>query len=77
MIEQDTIRLLRECDAGIQMGVAAIGNVLGRVESGAMRAELEHCQAEHGSSRRRSAGRWTGFTMRGSRQTPWPRGCPG
>lgn len=24
MIEQDTIKLLRECDAGIKMGVSAI-----------------------------------------------------
>lgn len=30
MIEQDTIRLLRECDAGIQMGVSAIDDVLER-----------------------------------------------
>ena len=27
MIEQDTISLLRECDAGIQMGVSAIDQV--------------------------------------------------
>lgn len=28
MIEQDTIRLLRECDSGIQMGISAIDDVL-------------------------------------------------
>ena len=28
MIEQDTIRLLRECDAGIKMGVESINEVL-------------------------------------------------
>lgn len=28
MIEQDTIRLLRECDAGIKMGVSAIDEVM-------------------------------------------------
>lgn len=28
MIEQDTIRLLRECDAGIKMGVSSIDDVL-------------------------------------------------
>lgn len=31
MIEQDTIRLLRECDAGIKMGVGSIDEVLGQV----------------------------------------------
>ena len=28
MIESDTIKLLRECDAGIKMGVASIDDVL-------------------------------------------------
>ena len=28
MIEQDTIELLRECDAGIKMGVSSIDDVL-------------------------------------------------
>ena len=28
MIEQDTIELLRECDAGIKMGVSAIDEVM-------------------------------------------------
>ena len=28
MIESDTIKLLRECDAGIKMGVASIGDEL-------------------------------------------------
>ena len=28
MIEQDTIRLLRECDAGIKMGVSSLEQVM-------------------------------------------------
>ena len=32
MIEQDTIKLLRECDAGIKMGVSSIDDVLGYVK---------------------------------------------
>ena len=47
MIHQDTIELLRECDAGIQMGVASIGDVLPHVQSNAFRALLERCQDEH------------------------------
>ena len=31
MIEQDTVRLLRECDAGVQMGMEAIDEVIGFV----------------------------------------------
>ena len=28
MIEQDTIKLLRECDAGVKMGISSIDDVL-------------------------------------------------
>ena len=47
MIEQDTIRLLRECDAGVQMGTESIQQVLPWVESGTLKQRLEKCQAEH------------------------------
>ena len=47
MIEQDTIKLLRECDAGIQMGVDSIDDVLNRVKSEQMRAFLVQCKKEH------------------------------
>ena len=33
MIQPDTIKLLRECDAGIKMGIASIEDVEDRVES--------------------------------------------
>ena len=32
MIEQDTVKLLRECDAGIKMGVASIDDILDHVK---------------------------------------------
>lgn len=47
MIEQDTIRLLRECDAGIKMGVSSIDDVLGGVNSRDMHSLLDRCKAEH------------------------------
>lgn len=47
MIEHDTIRLLRECDAGIKMGIASIGDVLDHVQSEELRRKLDHCKAEH------------------------------
>ena len=47
MIEQDTIKLLRECDAGITMGVDSIGNVLGRVKDNEFRQTLTDCKVEH------------------------------
>ena len=33
MIEGDTVKLLRECDAGIKMGISSIGDVLPSVKS--------------------------------------------
>ena len=47
MIEQDTIKLLRECDAGIKMGVSSIDDVLPMVHSKALKAYLETCKKEH------------------------------
>lgn len=49
MIEQDTIRLLRECDAGIQMGVSAIDDVLERVQTPDMYRRLSACKRAHES----------------------------
>lgn len=49
MIEQDTIRLLRECDAGIQMGVSAIDDVLERVQAPDMYRCLSACKRAHES----------------------------
>ena len=47
MIENDTIRLLRECDAGVDMGVSAISDVMNRVGSSAMKMVLNRCKTEH------------------------------
>ncbi|MCI8512013.1 MAG: hypothetical protein HFE83_08475 [Lachnospiraceae bacterium] len=47
MIEADTIKLLRECDAGIKMGVAAIDDVLDYVHDRTFRKYLVDCKSEH------------------------------
>lgn len=47
MIEDDTIKLLRECDAGIKMGVASIDEVQGYVHDGTLRKYLADCKDEH------------------------------
>ena len=47
MIEQDTIRLLRECDAGIKMGVASIDKVRDYVKSADLRNALTECKSRH------------------------------
>lgn len=47
MIEQDTIKLLRECDAGIKMGVSAIADVQNRVRAEGLRKCLGECKQKH------------------------------
>ena len=47
MVEQDTIKLLRECDAGAKMGIASIDDVLDHVEDKKLYQKLADCKAEH------------------------------
>ena len=47
MIESDTIKLLRECDAGVKMGTASIDDVLEHVRSDKLKKYLTDCKAEH------------------------------
>lgn len=49
MIEQDTIKLLRECDAGIKMGISSIDDVLDRVEDRKLHQILSDCKQAHES----------------------------
>lgn len=47
MIEQDTIKLLRECDAGVKMGVSSIDDVLEYVGDEKLKNLLSTCKNEH------------------------------
>ena len=47
MIEQDTIKLLRECDAGIKMRISSIDDVLEQVKKEDFRRKLTKCREEH------------------------------
>lgn len=47
MIEQDTVKLLRECDAGIKMGVASLDDVLGTVRGEKLKKLLQDSKRDH------------------------------
>lgn len=47
MIEPDTIRLLRECDAGIKMGITSIDDVLDYIQNDTFRGYLTKCRDKH------------------------------
>lgn len=40
-VNDDTIKLLRECDAGVEMGIKTLDNVIDDVESDELRKILE------------------------------------
>ena len=47
MVEQDTIKLLRECDAGVRMGIDSFDDVLDYVREEALKRRLTDCKKEH------------------------------
>ncbi len=47
MIEKDTVKLLRECDAGVKMGISSIEDVLDNVKNGELETYLTRCKDEH------------------------------
>ena len=47
MIEQDTVKLLRECDAGVKMGITSIDDVLDHVQEQKLYDILSTCKKEH------------------------------
>ena len=47
MIEQDTIKLLRECDAGVKMGISSIDDVMRYAISERLRKDLSDNREEH------------------------------
>ena len=47
MIEKDTVKLLRECDAGAKMGIASIGDVMKYVSDEGLQGLLQNCRNEH------------------------------
>ncbi len=47
MIENDTVKLLRECDSGVKMGVSSIEDVFGSIESKELKKILSECGKKH------------------------------
>ena len=47
MHENDTVKLLRECDAGVKMGVSSINEVISDVKNDEMRRNLADCRNQH------------------------------
>ena len=70
MIEQDTVKLLRECDAGIQMGINSINDVLPYVRAKEMKTCLNQCKADHGKLELEIQGQLQRFDDNGKAPNP-------
>lgn len=47
MIEKDTVKLLRECDAGVRMGISSIDDVLDYTDDDSLKEYLSECKSDH------------------------------
>jgi hypothetical protein len=74
MIEQDTIKLLRECDAGVKMGTSSIDDVLNRVKQEPMRQTLRQCKQEHEDLHEKIQSRLQRFQDEGKDPNPIAKG---
>lgn len=74
MIESDTIKLLRECDAGIKMGVASIDEVLDYVHDETFRKYLTNCKNEHNKLKEEIQGLLEKYQDEGKEPNPMARG---
>ena len=75
MIEQDTIRLLRECDAGVKMGIHSINEVLDGVQSEDFKNCLIQCRNEHEALSTEI--QEIGFKMKEKIRIRLQKACPG
>ncbi len=74
MIEQDTVKLLRECDAGAKMGIASIEDVLDRVKDRQLQQMLSGCKQGHEELSARIRGRLESFQDEGKDPNPLAKG---
>lgn len=49
MVNDDTVKLLKECNAGIKMGILSIDDVIDKVEDKTFKSLLNKCKDRHNS----------------------------
>lgn len=74
MIEQDTVRLLRECDAGVKMGIASINDVSDYVKDDEFCGLLTRCKNEHDELGNKIAGELKKYHDEGKNPNPIAKG---
>ncbi len=74
MVEQDTIKLLRECDAGVKMGVSSIDDVLGYVRDDGLKKTLNESRSDHEKLRSELQGLLRDYHDEGKEPNPMAKG---
>ncbi len=74
MIEQDTVKLLRECDAGIKMGVSAIDDTLEHVKDERLKELLEDNKSKHEALRAETESMLSAYHDDGKEPNPIAKG---
>ena len=77
MTEPDTIKLLRECDAGIKMGTASIGEVLEKTTNEKLKNCWKHVKKGMKNGKKKFRINSNNVTIREKIQIRWHRECPG
>ena len=77
MVEQDTVKLLRECDAGVKMGVSSINDVLDYVHEDTLKCCLSDCKKEHEKLGNEIESLLDRYHDDGKTLIPWQKVCPG
>ena len=70
MTENDTVKLLRECDAGIKMGVSSIEEVVDNVKNQKFRRLLTKSKTDHENLKEQLQIRLDGFNDKGKKPNP-------
>lgn len=74
MIKHDTIELLRECDAGISMGISAIDEVKDHAQNGDFKALLDGYRREYALLQNEMRGILNDYNDEGKEPAPLAKG---
>ena len=74
MIHDDTIKLLRECDSGVKMGIDSIDEVLDNVNSELFKRQLSDCKEEHNKLKKEIQIQLNRFDDEGKNPNPITKG---
>lgn len=74
MIENDTTELLKECDAGVKMGISSLEEVIDKTENEDFRKLLSKCTDEHKELEKQIENELAKFDSEGKNPNPLAKG---